>query len=65
MENKSIEGKKWTTGRMTKKVERMECENAQYRVIQHGMDEMPHEFTTCDFPVLKQAPHHEGVRGGI
>jgi len=49
---------------MTKKAERMESENAQYRVTQHGMDEIPHEFRTCDFLVLKQAPRHEGVREG-
>jgi hypothetical protein len=33
---------------MKEKAERKQFENAQYRVIEHSMDEM-HEFMTCDF----------------
>jgi len=49
---------------MTKKVERKQFENAQYRITGKIVYELPHEFMTCDFPVLKQAPSHKGVPGG-
>jgi hypothetical protein len=41
-----------------KKKGRKEFENEQNRVTQHGTDEMPHEFITCDFLAFKQAPRH-------
>jgi len=63
-ENKSVEGKKWTRGRMTKKGRKKGIRKCTVPSNTEGMNEMPHEFMTCDFPVLKQAPSHKGVPAG-